>query len=126
MPKILIVEDDRVVSETLADALRDGGFEVSGIASSGRKSLELARENPPDVVLMDVRLEGDLNGIETAIFLQGYFERAVPVIFVTAFPATDYPYLKIVSHFHYINKPFTPDEVLARIRKCLGEEPSIK
>ena len=67
--KILIVEDNAIISMELKSTLVSAGFEVIGIAKSSQKALELAEKDPPDAVLMDVDIKGDVNGVQTASLL---------------------------------------------------------
>jgi len=82
MACILVVEDEAVVAADLSDMLLGLGHEVSGIAATGRDALELAARRPPDLVLMDVRLRDDMDGVETAHDLRRRME--VPIVFLTA------------------------------------------
>ena len=118
-PKVLIVEDEQLVAEDLRQIMTKNGYEVTGTASSGRKAIDLAQENPPDIILMDVRIEGDLNGIETAIIIQGKNERTIPVIFITAFPENQFPVLVAVDACLYVNKPISETELLTCVRRAL-------
>ena len=81
--RILIVEDERIVALDLMATVARMGHEVVGSAASGRQALELARGNRPDCVLMDIMLDGDMDGIETTCRLKGMED--VPVIYVTAY-----------------------------------------
>lgn len=118
--KVLIIDDDLVICEDLARILQDHGYQISGVASSGRTAIKLARENPPNLMLMDVKLQGDLNGIETTIIIQGELDRAIPTVFLTAFNVNEFPYLRVVDHCTYLNKPFTEKELLSCIETLLG------
>jgi two-component system, response regulator PdtaR len=68
--KFLIVEDEFVVAENLRTELMSMGYDVVGLASSGEKAMELARREKPDLALMDIKLIGEMDGIETAIHLK--------------------------------------------------------
>jgi DNA-binding response OmpR family regulator len=81
-PRILIVEDDATIALGLRMLLYHWGYDVIAVAASGEHALVLAAAEPPDLVLMDVRLQGRMDGIETASVLR--FERATPVLFLTA------------------------------------------
>src|SRR4029077_16017220 len=83
-PKILIVEDEGIVAHDIRYILERQGCEITGIAVSGRQAIQQARTQPPDVVLMDIRIQGDLNGIEAAGLLQQQLQYPVPVVFLTA------------------------------------------
>src|SRR6185503_8924805 len=81
-PSILIVEDERIVALDLQKSLEDIGYGVSGVADSSIEALRLVAEDCPDLVLMDVRLRGPLDGIETAESLRELF--GVPIVYLTA------------------------------------------
>jgi CheY-like chemotaxis protein len=117
--KILIVEDEIVVAQDIAKRLESVGYDITGIAVSGRDAIQSATNAPPDLILMDVRIQGELNGIETAIVIQGQLNRQLPVVFLTAFLSREFPYLKVVDPYIYLNKPFTEKELLESIEVAL-------
>jgi CheY-like chemotaxis protein len=120
MAKVLIVEDEQLVAQDLSETMTRNGHEVLAIASSGRKAIELAQENRPDLILMDVRIEGDSNGVETAIIIQGQFDHPIPIIFITAFPSDQFPVLQVVDACLYVNKPISEHQLLASVRRALA------
>ena len=67
--RILIVEDDFLIASQMEVALADAGFEIAGVASTGKEALQLAKAQPPTLVVMDIRLAGDRDGIDTALEL---------------------------------------------------------
>ena len=79
---VLIVEDERIVAKDIEHTIRDLGYASVGIAGSCAQALSLARTTRPGLVLMDIRIQGDKDGIETAALLK--LEMDVPVIFLTA------------------------------------------
>lgn len=81
--KILLVEDEFVVAEGLRSVLKSMGYEITGLASSGEEAVELARRDKPDLALMDIKLQGGMDGIKAATILRQELE--VPVLFLTAF-----------------------------------------
>ena len=81
--RVLIVEDEQLVAADLEHKLQSLGYKVVGCAASGQEALSMAAEQHPDVVLMDIRLQGDMDGMEAAKRLQNF--SAAKVIFVTAF-----------------------------------------
>jgi CheY-like chemotaxis protein len=119
--KILIVEDEIVVAQDIAKKLESVGYEITGIAASGRDAIQFAKNSPPDLILMDVRIKGELNGIETAIVIQGQLNRQLPVVFLTAFLSREFPYLKVVDPYVYLNKPFTERELLESIELAIKQ-----
>ena len=70
---VLIVEDELIIAEDLKEILIDWGYQVIGIVPSGRKALQIAKQIRPDIVIMDVKIDGDLNGIETALVDKDFF-----------------------------------------------------
>lgn len=79
---ILIVEDEAILAMALSDTLEEEGYCVVGVANNGRKSLDLFRNNTVDLVLCDIMIKGDWDGIET--IRQLTTERPVPVIYLTS------------------------------------------
>jgi len=101
---ILIVEDEAVSAMDLQESLRSLGYRVSGIAVSGEQAIESVRENPPDLILMDIMLSGKLNGIEAAE--QILREAFIPIIYITAY--NDHELIERVKgscSYGYILKP---------------------
>src|ERR1041384_5536840 len=72
--RILVVEDEAVVAADLQQRLTALGYEVTGTAASGREALRLAEAQPPDLALMDIKLEGELDGIQAASRLAEQFQ----------------------------------------------------
>jgi two-component system, cell cycle sensor histidine kinase and response regulator CckA len=108
--RILIVEDENIVALDIESALREFRYEVLPVASSGEDALRLARELRPDLALMDIRLRGEMDGVEAARLLHA--ELDIPVIFLTAH--TDEGTLqraKLTEAFGYIVKPFEKQEL---------------
>ena len=82
-PRILIAEDEVIIAADLQTQLQRLGYTVDGYARSGEEAVRLARQEPPNLVLMDIRLLGSMNGIEAA--RQIYEELSIPVVYTTAF-----------------------------------------
>jgi CheY-like chemotaxis protein len=82
-PRVLIVEDEQIVAADLEARLDKLGCQVIGTAASGEEAVELASASRPDVVLMDVQLQGEMSGTEAARQIQEI--TGSPIIFVTAF-----------------------------------------
>ncbi|HVW24076.1 MAG TPA: response regulator [Polyangiaceae bacterium] len=81
-PSVLIVEDERIVAKDLEDTLAELGYSTSAIASSADEAVAEASKRCPDVVLMDIRIKGEQDGVETAELLRRRFD--VPVVYMTA------------------------------------------
>lgn len=84
---ILIVEDEAILAMALCDSLEAEGYCVVGMASNGAKALDLFRRNDVDLLLCDINIRGDIDGIETVRQISSV--RPVPVIYLTAFSDTD-------------------------------------
>ena len=82
-PTIVIVEDERIVAEDLTKTLERRGYRIAAIASSGEMAIEKVSEHQPDVVLMDIVLSGEMDGIEAAERIRELF--AIPIVYLTAY-----------------------------------------
>ena len=82
-PRLLVVDDDTPLARELAGLFSDVGYEVTGIASEGRECVDLVAQTQPDVVVMDVRMEG-MSGTEAAAVLQREHPD-VPVVLLSAY-----------------------------------------
>lgn len=111
---VLIVEDEGVVALSIQAALTKMGYTVVGIAVTGAEALSLAREHQPDVILMDIHIKGDMDGIQTTEKLNEISD--IPVIFLTAYAddETVKRALKTKSH-SYLVKPYNPRELYSNI-----------
>ncbi|HEY9649804.1 MAG TPA: response regulator, partial [Coleofasciculaceae cyanobacterium] len=116
--QILIVEDERIIAINLKESLESLGYEVVAIASSGRKAIEKARLLSPDLVLMDIRLKGAMDGIEAAE--QIWDNLQIPVIYVTGHSdRTTLERAKITAPFGYVIKPIKERELSVAIEIAL-------
>jgi DNA-binding LytR/AlgR family response regulator len=103
--KILIVEDEMVIAANISLQLSSLGYEVSGIIPRGEEALVHVRENKPDIILLDIQLKGNIDGIETAKLIQQ--ENDIPIIYLTANSDTSYfNRAKETRPQAYISKPF--------------------
>jgi two-component system, response regulator PdtaR len=112
--KAIIVEDEVIVAEDLRNKLLDLGFNVIAVTGSGREAVECAKETHPDLVLMDFQIKSDLDGAEAAVVIQGMTDSPIPIVFLTAHSASEFPLLRAVSPYVYLRKPFS-DSDLKRI-----------
>ena len=119
--RIFIVEDELIVAEDLRARLTHYNYEIIGIADSGAEAIEQVKTLKPDLLLMDVRVKGELNGIETAIVIQSYFDKPIPVVFLTGFAENSFPYLKVLNDYIYINKPYNDRSLLTAVGRALNQ-----
>jgi len=116
--KILIVEDERITAEDLKNTLQNLGYEVSGIASSAESFYNCIQQDLPDLVLMDIYLKGDKDGIQLAEEIKE--KHRIPVIYLTAFSDTHIlERAKATEPFGYILKPFQERELHSNIEMAL-------
>jgi len=113
-PRILIVEDEIIVTTVIEKILQKIGCSVCGTATSGEVAIKLALEHKPDLVLMDITLAGKMNGIEAG---QGIVaELGIPIIFMTGYGDDDTIALaKTVSPGAYLIKPVQQTALKASI-----------
>ena len=117
-PQIMVVEDERVVAADLEMRLRRLGYRVPTIVSSGEEALCRAAETNPDLVLMDITLTGQLDGVETAARIRDSLE--IPVVFLTAHgDPTTFQRAKSLEPFGYILKPFDERNLHATLEVAL-------
>lgn len=115
---ILIVEDEGIVALGLEDTLETEGYHVTGIADNGREALDLVKSHPVDLVLLDIQIKGDWDGITTARHLSEAKE--IPFIFLTAFSdAETLNRAKGTAPAAYLVKPYQPRNLLVAIDLAL-------
>ncbi len=122
--RILIVEDERITAEDLRETLMDLGYMVTATVSNGADAIAQTEESAPDLALMDVRIQGDIDGTETARILRERFN--VPVIYLTAHAdSSTVMRARDAEPLGYLTKPFQEAALHASIEIALhkhGEE----
>jgi len=118
--KIAIVEDEGIVAMDISKCLTSLGYDVAFISDSGEKVLELINDSKPDLILMDVELKGDLNGLETAKILREIFD--IHIVFLTAFEdETTLNRIGELSPDGYLVKPFEDEQLEFTIKRVLNK-----
>jgi PAS domain S-box-containing protein len=115
---ILIVEDEAIIAEDLANRLRRLGYTVAGTTDRGEEALAMTQERRPSLVLMDIRLAGDMDGIEAAERLRAQCD--APVVYLTA--SSDQATInraKVTEPYGFILKPFQDREMASHIEMAL-------
>jgi CheY-like chemotaxis protein len=116
--KIMVVEDEGIVSLDLQLQLMGLGYTVSAVAASGEEAIRKATEMRPDLVLMDIRLKGDVDGIEAAAEIHTRFN--IPVIYLTALADQDtVQRSEMTQHYGYVTKPLEEAELHTAIEAAL-------
>ena len=117
--KIVIVEDEGLIAADLQGRLERDGYQVPGIAATGGEALQLVRAESPDLILMDIRLAGDLDGIQIADKVRREFD--IPVVYLTAYE--DRETLQRASQtqaFGYIKKPIASASLRCSIEMAIS------
>lgn len=118
MPRILVVDDEKAMRESLNDWLKEDGYQV-GLAESGNKAIDMARNDPWEVILLDLKMPG-MNGLETLKKLKEVRPDA-EILMMTAYATVDTAVQAMKEGaFDYLVKPFDPDEVEMLIQKIVA------
>ena len=115
---ILVVEDEGIVAQEIKSRLEKAGYTVCGVVHDGEQSIVDAEKQKPDLVLMDIQLKGEMDGIEAARSIQERFN--LPVVYLTAHsdPAT-LQRAKAMEPFGYVVKPFETRSLMVSIEIAL-------
>lgn len=115
--RILIVEDEGIVALDLQNRLINSGYSVCGIISTGEEAVQRAKTERPDLVLMDIKLAGKMDGIEAARQIYADADSSIPVIYLSAYAdkKTPGPF-----GFGQIFKPFSTAELAVAIEAVLN------
>ncbi|MFP4383539.1 MAG: PAS domain S-box protein [Spirochaetia bacterium] len=116
--RILIVEDEVIVAENIREKCVSFGYEVAGIESRGKDAVERAVREQPDLVLMDIKLKGDMDGIEAAERIKNRVD--IPVLYLTSYSDdSTISRARITGPFGYVLKPFRDKELYSNIEMAL-------
>jgi CheY-like chemotaxis protein/DNA-directed RNA polymerase specialized sigma24 family protein len=114
---ILIIEDEPIIALDIAHSVGERGHRVTGIATTHREAMELARSDPPGLVLADIQLADDSSGIDAVKEILEHYR--VPVVFITAFPDRLLTGERPEPAF-LITKPFEPETLSVAISQALA------
>jgi CheY-like chemotaxis protein len=116
--RILVVEDEGIVALDIRNRLTSLGYDVSSVAVSGEEAVCKAAEMRPDLVLMDIQLRGEIDGVETAEQIQSRYN--IPVIYITACAdEAMFQRAKVTEPFGYLLKPFDERELRTAVEIAL-------
>jgi CheY-like chemotaxis protein len=116
--KILIVEDEYIIAENMQVLLEGWGYAVVGIEATGLKAIEKIKETMPDIVLMDIKIKGEMDGIETANTIRKLF--SIPIIYLTSYSDTKIlERAQLTEPYGYLIKPYNERELKATIKMAL-------
>lgn len=117
-PRILIAEDENLVAKDIKNCLIGLGYEVTATVSTGREAIQQAEANPPDLVLIDIRLKGEMDGVEVAEEIRHFLD--IPIIYLTAL-SDEFTLQRAMwtDPYGYILKPFDERELRTTIEIAL-------
>jgi CheY-like chemotaxis protein len=125
--KILIVEDENIIALDIRSMLEDLGYMVSDVVSSGEESIKRASKSRPDLILMDIKLKGNLDGVSAGEEIIKLFR--IPIVYLTAY--SDPNTIKRINEgkngnrASVINKPFDEEELQSIIDRALDKKKRI-
>ncbi|HEV2602071.1 MAG TPA: response regulator [Microvirga sp.] len=118
--RVLVVEDETMIADYIADVLEEAGHEVVGIAATGAKAIEFLDELNPDAVLLDITLKGSMNGIAVAEVAR---TRGVPHLFISG---SGDPLTRAAADatqpLGFLQKPFKPDDLGRFFQTLTGDQ----
>ncbi|MFQ6110218.1 MAG: response regulator, partial [Candidatus Aminicenantales bacterium] len=117
-PKVLIVEDERIAAEDIKRTLEHMGYSVIGIVSSSGDALRETERNKPDLILMDIKLKGEMDGVELSRCIRERFD--IPIVYVTAIAdKLTLQRAKVTEPFGYVHKPVDEKELFISVEMAL-------
>lgn len=116
--RLLVVEDELIFAMNLKKELQREGYRVDDIINRGEAAVPLIKNGQFDCILMDIRLGGALNGVETAQEIRKF--SSIPILFITGYMNdSNTDQVKTITNSRLINKPVPPEEVILAIRELL-------
>ena len=123
--KILIVEDEPIPAEDIKEILEIEGYVVMDIVNNGLDAIDRASNQKPEIVIMDINLEGSMTGTEAAVVIQSYFK--IPIIFLTAYADKEtLNEAKKANPYGYIIKPYEDNDIITSVELALSKKKSEK
>ncbi len=123
--RVLVVDDERLVAVGLKEQLEKLDYRVVGTAATGNEAINIALERRPDIILMDIVLQGEMDGIETAEIIHSHID--TPIIYITAYSDDEIlRRARLTDPYAYIIKPIKTSELNANIQMALYKYESEK
>jgi two-component system, response regulator PdtaR len=118
--RILVIEDDLLIATQIETTLTEAGFGVVGLAPTGEEAIELAAKDPPDLAVVDIRLAGDRDGVDTALEL--FRSHGIRCIFASAYSDDEARQRAApAAPFGWLQKPYTMASLTDMVRKAADE-----
>jgi CheY-like chemotaxis protein len=115
--RVLVVEDEALVADYIADVLEEAGHEVAGFAATGEKALEALARDRVDLAILDIKLKGLMTGIDVAHAAR---ERAIPYLFISG---SGEPLTRLAAEatgpLAFLQKPFNQEELVSVLRAAV-------
>lgn len=119
--KILVAEDEAISALSMQRALTISGYDVCDLVSTGEEAMERVKQEKPDLVIMDVFLNGSVNGIEAAMEIRSGSD--IPIVFITGYEEEKIiERIKSLKFSTYLIKPFAPKTLESAIIQALQNE----
>jgi len=119
--RVLIVEDERIVAEDIAQCLEESGYDIVGIANNSDRAVELAGEHYPDLILMDIVIQGEKDGVDTAHIIKERF--GISVVYLTAYSQSKViERAKETDPLGYVVKPFEEATLLSTVEIAMHKQ----
>ncbi|HSD64846.1 MAG TPA: response regulator [Ignavibacteriaceae bacterium] len=114
-PRVLVAEDEAIIAMDLKSTLENWGFNVEATFRTGEELLRFAQADDPEILIMDIFLQGKMDGITAA--REVLKTNKIPVIFLTGASDFDPGKLEIGGKYKFLHKPFTKDELKEALKK---------
>ncbi len=116
--KVMIVEDEMIIALELSKSLKKMGYEVPAIVNNGSKAVDIVEDLTPDLIMMDVNIPGEFNGIEAGEIINKVYD--IPIIYCTAYSEEEIrKKISTFSNAGYLLKPYDDDILLEKIQSLL-------
>lgn len=117
---VMIVEDNLIIANGIRSALTENDYNVIKIVRSGRDAIDFLKDEQPHLILMDISLKGDIDGISTARIVNRHYN--IPIVFITKHTDRDiFLNAKETAPRNYITKPFSTEELIRVVDLALGD-----
>jgi two-component system, response regulator PdtaR len=118
--RILVIEDDLLIAAQIETTLTEAGFDVVDLAPTGEEAIELAANDPPDLAVVDIRLGGDRDGVDTALEL--FRSHGIRCIFASAYSDDEARQRAApATPFGWLQKPYTMTSLAVMVRAAVRE-----
>lgn len=118
--KVLVVEDEVIVAQYIRMEMEANGFEVCGYVATGEEAIQKAKQEEPDLILMDIHLAGRTDGIEAARKILEH--RKISIIFMTGYSQLEFsPEEKRLSPTRFLSKPVDVEKIITIFKDLRGQ-----